>query len=195
MSRGQPWIRWAVYSATLALMLLASIAQAQDRLTLSSSAFKNDGAQLTENSLPADLQCKRDGGDGASPPLSWTSIPEGTKSLALIMHHYPRGTTEGVDAPSQYWLLWNISAETTNIDRGNTRSIGTEGSDKDGRHTGYTAPCSPSGQQHEYTITLYALDSILDSLPSNDDISVDWQTLSNAMKEKIIASSKIVFKN
>tara|TARA_R110001583_G_scaffold6774_10_gene34066 strand:- start:300 stop:857 length:558 start_codon:yes stop_codon:yes gene_type:complete len=182
------WITLAC-SAVFISMSLVGIGQAQENFTLTSPAFENGGT------LPADLRCTRDGGDGASPPIIWTSIPEGTKSLALIMHHYPRGKSEGTDAPSQYWLLWNIPVKTTGIERGNPLSIGTEGSDKDGRHTGYTPPCSPSGQQHEYTITVYALNAELDSLPTNDDLSVDWSTMTNAMQGKVISLSKITFLN
>jgi phosphatidylethanolamine-binding protein (PEBP) family uncharacterized protein len=101
----------------------------------------------------------------------------------------------GRDAPSQYWLLWNIPADTNRLDRANPASIGTEGADKDARHTGYTPPCSPAGSGHEYTITVYALNAQLNSLPVNDDISVDWETLTAAMKGKVITSSQISFKN
>lgn len=173
----------------LIFMSVASTGQAQDAFTLASPAFE------TGELLPADLKCERDGGDGLSPPLTWTPAPEGTQSLALIMHHYPRGTKEGVNAPSQYWLLWNIPIETTGLDRGNPLSIGTEGSDKDGRHTGYTPPCSPPGPQHEYTITVYALSGQLDSLQEQDDLSVGWSALTDAMQGKVISSSEIDFLN
>lgn len=161
----------------------------QQGFTLTSPALTEGGV------LPADLKCTRDGGDGVTPPLQWETVPEGTESLAIIMHHYPRGTVEGVDAPSQYWLLWNIPAETRALPRGNPASIGDEGADKDERRTGYTPPCSPGGSQHEYTITLYALDSPLDTLPAQDDADVDWSSMTKAMEDKIIGASSITFKN
>ncbi|WP_299785052.1 YbhB/YbcL family Raf kinase inhibitor-like protein [uncultured Tateyamaria sp.] len=164
-------------------------ALAEDAFTLSSPA-------LTEDSfLPAYLKCVRDGGDGASPPLEWHGVPDGTKSLALTMHHYPRGTTEGVDAPSHYWLLWNIPADVTVIERGNPTSIGDEGADKDRTHTGYTPPCSPGDRQHEYTITIYALNAPMDDLPGYDDRQVDWQMLTGAMEGKVISSAQLSFLN
>lgn len=145
--------------------------------------------------LPAALKCTRDGGDGVSPPVAWSQVPDGTQSLAVIMHHYPRGAVAGRDAPSQYWLLWNIPADTLSIERDNPLSIGDEGSDKDARQTGYTAPCSPPGAVHEYTITVYALNAPLSSLPEIDDISVDWETLISAMDGQVIESSQISFTN
>lgn len=158
--------------------------------------FVLTSAALTEGGmLPSDLKCMRDGGDGVTPPLQWQTVPDGTESLAIIMHHYPRDTVEGVDAPSQYWLLWNIPAETRTLPRGNPASIGDEGADKDGRRTGYTPPCSPPGATHEYTITLYALKRPLDTLPMRDDANVDWSRMTKAMEGKIIEASSIMFKN
>ena len=45
-------------------------------MNLSSSAFANNGA------IPKKYTC--DGGD-VSPPLSWSAVPPGAKSLALIV--------------------------------------------------------------------------------------------------------------
>ena len=170
-------------------MSVTGMTQAQEPFALASPAFENG------ESLPAGSKCRRDGGDALSPPLTWTPAPAGTQSLALIMHHYPHGRVESVDAPSQYWLLWNIPTETTGLERGNPLSIGTEGSDKDGRHTGYTPPCSPPGPPHEYTITVYALNGMLEDLPTQDDLSIDWLTLTDAMQGKVISSSRIDFLN
>lgn len=145
--------------------------------------------------LPADLKCTRDGGDGLSPPIRWEGAPSGTESFAVIMHHYPRGTVEGVDNPSHYWLVWNIPADTTSLSRGNVESIGTEGGEKDRRYIGYTPPCSPGNASHSYTITVYALDSETTGLGDQDDITVDWATLTGAIKGKVLASSSLTFNN
>lgn len=177
----------------LALMLLccvwASAATAQDTFTLTSPDI------VSGSELPHDLKCSRDGGDGLSPPLAWSTVPEGTQSFAVIMQHYPRGTIAGAHAPSQYWLLWNIPADTTAIPRGNPTSIGDEGADKEYRRTGYTAPCSPRGARHEYTITLYALNAAPDTLPSNDSRQVDWTEMMQAIKPLVISSSPFTFWN
>lgn len=129
------------------------------------------------------------------PPLAWSAVPEGTQSLAVIMQHYPRGKVPGTDAPSQYWLLWNIPEDTTAIPRGNPTSIGDEGADKDERRTGYTPPCSPPGARHEYTITLYALNAAPDALPANDNQQVDWIEITQAIEPLIISSSSFTFWN
>jgi len=148
-------LMFALMSIAAPNLNIVGAVAAQDSFMLTSPAIVDGGM------LPADLKCTRDGGDGVTPPLAWSAVPDGTKSLALIMHHYPRGRVEGVDAPSQYWLLWNIPPETQALPRGNPASIGDEGADKDERRTGYTPPCSPPGSMHEYTITLYALSTAL----------------------------------
>ncbi|MBU2935616.1 MULTISPECIES: YbhB/YbcL family Raf kinase inhibitor-like protein [Pacificibacter] len=162
---------------------------AQDTFILTSPAIADGG------DLPADMKCSRDGGDGLSPPLAWSGMPEGTESLAVIMQHYPRGRVEGVDAPSQYWLLWNIPPETTDLPRGNPASLGDEGADKDGRFTGYTPPCSPAGARHEYKITAYALSTPPETLPASDSLSVDWTVMTQAIQDDVIASSSFSFWN
>ena len=45
-----------------------------------------------------------------SPPLDWTTVPEGTVSIALIM--------ESNQAPGElwsHWVIWNIPAEATGL--------------------------------------------------------------------------------
>lgn len=172
-------------------LLSAAPVVAQQAFTLASPALTDGGP------LPQDLKCTRDGGDGLSPPLDWTNPPEGTVSYAIIMHHYPRGTVEGVDAPSQYWLLWNIPATVTSLDRGNPTSIGDEGADKDERGTGYTSPCSPAGPPppHQYTITAYALSDMIATLPDHDDPNVEWAQMTAAMEGLVLASSSLTFTN
>jgi|SaaInlV_100m_DNA_5_1039725.scaffolds.fasta_scaffold05289_2 Raf kinase inhibitor-like YbhB/YbcL family protein len=175
--------------AIISVVLLSNIASAEFKL--SSPAF-GDG-----DFLPDDLKCIRDGGDGLSPPLGWTDVPAGTKSFALIEHHYPRGTVEGVDDPSYCWLLWNIPARTDSISRGNTESVGNEGGGtKLGGNEAYVPPCSPpESGVHTYVITVYALDSVTIGLADHDDRSVDWATLTKAIEGKVIAQSSISFQS
>ena len=171
----------------ISILFLSTSAFAE--LTLTSPVMENGGT------LPADLKCTRDNGDGLSPPIDWSGAPEGTKSFAVIMHHYPQNRVEGVDNPSHYWLVWNIPADTASLPRGNPESIGNEGGDKDKRYVGYTPPCSPGGAAHKYTITVYALDTESISLGNEDDINVDWAALSGSIKDHVLASSALDFMN
>lgn len=174
-----------------ALFCAAAPVFAQEAFTVRSAELIDGGP------LPEGLKCTRDGGDGVSPPLAWENAPAGTNGYAVIMHHYPKGRVAGVDAPSQYWLLWNIPATTTEIARGNPTSIGDEGADKDERSAGYTPPCSPAGPPppHEYTVTVYALSAPLAGLADHDDADVDWTAMTRAMEGLVLASSSLTFTN
>src|SRR5947207_2174390 len=87
-----------VVAATVALSLFCSFPGRTDQprkggetmsLTITSPAFQPGGT------IPAKYTC-----DGAniSPPLKWTGVPPGTKSLALIC--------DDPDAPAGTWVHW-----------------------------------------------------------------------------------------
>lgn len=118
-------------------------------LILTSSAFKNDGA------IPVQCTCD---GDQISPPLSIDGVPEGAKSLALIMRD--------IDVPRQFntggefvhWMLYAIPPDTKEIPVG--KPLGVIGENGAGKPT-YTGPCPPpqyEPSEHRYNLTLYALD-------------------------------------
>jgi len=94
-------------------------------------------------------------GDNVSPQLSWTGAPEGTHSFAIIM-----------DDPSannwSHWVLYNLPAHITSLEEGFNSMVthGIEGKLSSGA-MGYEGPYPPSGN-HNYSIQVYALDSMLD---------------------------------
>ena len=109
---------------------------------LSSPAFADGG------DVPTRHTC--DGSD-LSPRLTWTDVPDGTRSLALIMDDpdAPRGTFT-------HWVLYDVPAELREIGEG--AAPGTAGRNSFGR-SGYGGPCPPAADQpHRYRFTLYALD-------------------------------------
>jgi Raf kinase inhibitor-like YbhB/YbcL family protein len=94
-------------------------------------------------------------GNGSSPPLGWDFVPEGTRTLALIVHD--------PDAPSGdfvHWLAWNIDPADGGIDEDKPAPV--QGTHDFGR-PGYAGPCPPPGHgPHRYYFHLYALDAELD---------------------------------
>jgi Raf kinase inhibitor-like YbhB/YbcL family protein len=113
-------------------------------MKLFSSAFEDNGT------IPSEYTC--DGVD-VSPPLSFSNVPENTKSLALIM--------DDPDAPMGtwvHWLVWNISANKTGFSKGEN-IIYPQGKNDFGNFD-YGGPCPPSGT-HRYFFKLYALDTTL----------------------------------
>jgi phosphatidylethanolamine-binding protein (PEBP) family uncharacterized protein len=113
-------------------------------------------------------------------PLSWKNVPYGTKSLAIVMYHYPK--RDDKTEINSYLLLWNIDPEITEIPykmakKGNW----SMGANKDGVAISYTSPCSHGKGKHEYTIALYALSETPASLPKENSLDVDYGTFMNAI--------------
>lgn len=145
-------------SAALVLLLtelcMAEPQGAAMALTLTSSAFKPQGH------IPAKYTCE---GDDLSPPLAFGGVPQGTKSLALII--------DDPDAPDPaapkrvwvHWILYNIPPDiqglAENADKAGLPK-GTQAGVNDSKHAGYNGPCPPIGR-HRYFHKLYALDTTL----------------------------------
>jgi Raf kinase inhibitor-like YbhB/YbcL family protein len=111
-------------------------------------------------------------GEDVSPPLSWTAVPEGTISLALIC--------DDPDAPSPkhpaaepwvHWVMFNIPASMSALPPGISRVLeppeipgarqGANSWPTD--NVGYRGPAPPPGSgRHRYFFKLYALDARLD---------------------------------
>jgi len=118
------------------------------------SAFEHGGM------IPRQYTC--DGKD-MSPPLKWDSVPDGTKSLALIC--------DDPDAPIGTWVHWvvfNIPPDTRelpeNVPLDKVLPDGARQGITDFGNNGYGGPCPPSGT-HRYFFRIYALDTELDLQP------------------------------
>lgn len=138
---------------------------------IASSVFLNEGQ------IPVRYTC--DGKD-YSPPLSISGVPEGAKSLVLVM--------EDPDAPGgsfYHWLLWNISPQITEIKENKTPSGAVVGRNDFGRFD-YGGPCPP--QEHHYIFQLYALDDLL--AIDNQTATVD--DLLYQVQQHAIAKAQIV---
>jgi Raf kinase inhibitor-like YbhB/YbcL family protein len=144
-------------------------------MRLTSAAF-SDGELI-----PPKYTC--DGVD-VSPPVGWADVPDGVRSLALIV--------EDPDAPRGvfvHWLIYGIPSSESAL----TEGAGTESSAKarQGRNdfgkAAYGGPCPPSGT-HRYFFRLYALDDDLAKLPA----AATRQELESAMKEHILAETQLM---
>jgi Raf kinase inhibitor-like YbhB/YbcL family protein len=149
-------------------ILIVSVLLQTRELTVTSPDFENEGE------LPSRFTCD---GDDAHPTLNIQGIPEGTKSLAVIM--------EDPDVPLatfNHWVVWNIPPLETIS--GNTVP-GVQGSNSMGKNS-YLGPCPPGGT-HRYFFKVYALNSMLD-LPADSN----KKQLEKNMEEHILARGEIM---
>jgi len=123
-------------------------------MKITSSAF-SEGSMI-----PRQYTCD---GDDVSPPLAWTGVPDGTKSLALIC--------DDPDAPMGtwvHWVLFNIPASIKELPGNITSERIIKNSAKHGKNDfrkfGYGGPCPPGGT-HRYYFRLYALDTEINLEP------------------------------
>jgi len=118
-------------------------------MNISSSAFK-DGERI-----PTRFTC--DGPD-VNPPIEISGIPDGAKSLALIVDD-PDAAKEpgGSGSTWDHWSLVNIPPDTTTIAEVSTPPGAIEGINDFG-NIGYGGPCPPTFE-HKYYFKVYALDS------------------------------------
>jgi len=124
-------------------------------IQLSTSAFTEG------SSIPAKYTCD---GDDISPPLKWSGVPAGAKSLALIC--------DDPDAPVGiwvHWVLYNIPSTVAELPEGVPTSEVISGGARQGindfKRIGYGGPCPPRGNPHRYYFKLYALDIELSLKP------------------------------
>jgi Raf kinase inhibitor-like YbhB/YbcL family protein len=132
--------------------------------------------------IPKEHTC--DGSD-ISPPLSWSGVPEGTKSLALIC--------DDPDAPVGtwvHWVLFNVPPTANELPRNippdKTMDNGARHGINDFRKYGYGGPCPPGGT-HRYYFKIYALDSELAKKPG-----LTKAELFKAMAGRILAEGKLM---
>ncbi len=140
-----------------------------------SSVFKNN------QSIPSKYTCD---GDNINPPLEFQEVPEGTKSLLLIMEDpdVPKNIRE--DGMWNHWLIWNIPSDSKGIVE-NSIPNGVIGFNTNGKQ-GYGGPCPPD-KEHRYFFKLYALDILLDI--QNDSSK---EELLSAMENHIIDQTKLI---
>ena len=130
--------------------------------------------------------------DGAntSPPLSWSAVPDGAKSLALIVDDPDAPDPKAPKRIWVHWVLYNIPPSQRELLEGGSRSPvprhAREGLN-DGGNPGYDGPCPPIGR-HRYFHTLYALDTVLPDLGQG----ATRKDLDAAMQGHILASAQLM---
>jgi hypothetical protein len=145
-------------------------------ITVESSAF------ASMKSIPARHTCD---GEDVSPPLRWSGVPDGAKSLVLI--------SDDPDAPVGTWVHWvcydippSVDSLREGIPRGDSLPVGGMQGITDFEKVGYGGPCPPGGS-HRYFFKLYALDTTLGLGAGKTKSEVE-----KAMEGHVVAQGELV---
>jgi Raf kinase inhibitor-like YbhB/YbcL family protein len=124
----------------------------------SASAFRASSSAFADGQrIPKQYTCD---GTGVSPPLEWSTAPEGTQQVALIV--------DDPDAPGGtfvHWVIWGLPPEG-GLPAATVPSGAVQGRNGAGT-VHYTPPCPPKGKGvHHYNFTFSAVSHAPDVPPS-----------------------------
>jgi Raf kinase inhibitor-like YbhB/YbcL family protein len=156
--------------------------------TLNSPALKQNGH------IPAKYTCE---GEDVSPPLAWEGVPNGAKSLVLIIDDPDAPDPNAPKMVWVHWVVYNIPPETRTLPENAGKAglpQGTLLGLNDFKKTGYGGPNPPIGR-HRYFHKLYALDITLDlkgatkSQMERAMRGMCWPTQSSSARTKKVTGS------
>jgi Raf kinase inhibitor-like YbhB/YbcL family protein len=129
-------------------------------MRVTSSSFA-DGAAIPKLHGGDSDDC---GGKGVSPQVSWSELPDGTKSVAVLIFDPDGASGLGVS----HWVAYNIDAHRGQLKQGEGQRDGagvTVGKNVAGA-TAYRGMCPPVGDTpHHYIMTVIASDLQPSALP------------------------------
>lgn len=147
-------------------------------MKLESSAFRHEGP------IPKKYTCE---GEDASPPLTWSDVPHGTKSLALVVDDPDAPDPNKPQRTWVHWVLYDIPANAKGIAQGaSDLPRGTRQGKNDWKRPGYGGPCPPIGR-HRYFFKLYALDATI-----GDRGELNKAELEKAMDGHILGKAQLM---
>ncbi|HEX7600363.1 MAG TPA: YbhB/YbcL family Raf kinase inhibitor-like protein [Polyangiaceae bacterium] len=135
-----------------------------------------------ETDIPSKHTCE---GADVSPPLAWAGVPQGTKSLALIVDDPDAPDPSAPKTVWVHWVVYGIPADVSALTEGGPLPAGAHEGRNDWKAVGYRGPCPPIGR-HRYFHKLYALDTVLELGQP------DKAALEAAMKGHILAQGTLI---
>jgi Raf kinase inhibitor-like YbhB/YbcL family protein len=142
------------------LLLWRTTVRKKNSFSIASPAFSS---RVLESKYTCD-------GANLNPPLTLSNLPQGAKSYAIVMEELD--SKGKVSNPRKInWIMWNVPTDTANttITEG-IRPAGTIGRSFVGNFA-YAGPCPDKGQQKQYMVHAYVLNS--EQLSINSAASVE----------------------
>jgi Raf kinase inhibitor-like YbhB/YbcL family protein len=173
----------AVLMATMGAV--AQTPAAKPGFTLTTTAFDDGGI------IPNKYTQAAENGAPVSPHLTWTNVPDGVVSFALILHD-PDTALNKTTNEVLHWLIFNIPGTARELPEGVPAQAqlpdGSIQALNQGKKVGYRGMGAPApGPYHHYTYELFALDTKLTLGPDATQADVmkamDGHVLAKAVLE------------
>ncbi len=147
-------------------------------LTVTSTAFRQGGE------IPAAHTCE---GKDTSPPLAFSGVPAGARSLALVVDDPDAPDPNAPRMTWVHWVLHDLPPSATGLAEAVKQlPPGTREGLNDWKRTGWGGPCPPIGR-HRYFFKLYALDAALGDLGTPTKAKLEA-----AMKGHVLAQAELM---
>lgn len=126
------------------------------------------------------------GGQNVSIPLAWTGAPDGTLSFVVSMIDIHPVANDWV-----HWIVIDLPATTTGLPEGASGSAIPDAADELVNSFGedrYGGPApSPGSGEHEYVVTVYALDVATVTMPEQPSAA----DIASAVEGHVLASASL----
>jgi Raf kinase inhibitor-like YbhB/YbcL family protein len=146
-------------------------------MNITSTAFADNGE------MPAVHTCE---GRDVAPPLQFSGVPAGARSLALIVDDPDAPDPAAPKMTWVHWVVYDLAPATVGLPEGGALPAGARDGLNDWKRIGYGGPCPPVGR-HRYFFKLYALDTTLSFAHPPTK-----QQLEQAMKGHVLAHAELV---
>ena len=169
-------------AATQALVSADALAQPRGGprlapLMMETDAFEDGGI------VPNEFVMR---GGNTQPGFTFSNVPDGTESFAIIFHDLDVALNNGTD-DVLHWVVWNIPGDAGGIPEGGLPEGAVQGRNIAGQNS-YFGPGAPAGPRyHHYVFELYALNDTLD-LPE----TAGRDELLEAMEGKVVGKAAYV---
>jgi len=168
--------------AGVGLVVPAAAARADEVAGLAGSIKVTSSAFDDGGKIPTEYTCE---GKGVPPPISWSALPQETKSLAVLV--------EDPDAPNgtfEHFVAFNLPPDRRSLPSEALKAIAPGSALKTARNSsgtiGFAPICPPSGRHH-YRFEVVALDQMLSLSPASDA-----QAVRAAMQGHVLARGELV---
>ncbi|KAL6841286.1 hypothetical protein ACP4OV_028804 [Aristida adscensionis] len=162
---------------------------AQESLRLVSHPIAAHEGRLPRQYTAEGQGAKKD----ISPPVEWYGVPEGTRSLALVVQDVDAPDPAGPVVPWTHWVVANIPPDTKGLPEGFSGAGGAAGAGRglqegvnDWKQPGWRGPVPPS-HGHRIQFKLYALD---DELHLGNKVTKD--KLMEAMEGHVLGEAELI---